>query len=78
MSDTLWEPTPLSNVPEPNPCIKRYGYGPDGSICADCKFLTFSQYNRRYYKCQWRSVSASQSSDHRKKWRACRKYEVTP
>lgn len=64
--------TPL----EPNPCRVRLGYGPEGKTCKTCRWLIATGYrtNRTFYKCTFRGVTHGQGTDHRLKWKACRKY----
>ena len=60
-----------------NPCVRAYGYGPEGATCATCTRLYGKRYGRIYYKCALRRDTAGPKSDHRKSWPACGKYEPT-
>ena len=43
--------------------------------CKSCIHLFHHQYAKKYYKCDYRHISASASTDHRVNWFACAKYE---
>jgi hypothetical protein len=60
---------------EPNPCVYVFGPGPDGKTCKTCAHLVRREYAKTYYKCDKRSMSRSEATDHRVGWRACGKYE---
>ena len=60
---------------DPNPCVKVFGYGPEGAICKTCVYLYYHQFTKRYYKCKLRPSTHGPATDHRVGYRACRKYE---
>ncbi len=61
---------------EPNPCVRLYGYGPEGETCKTCGLLIVNPFaGRRYYKCDLRRMSRCAATDHRVSWRACGKWE---
>lgn len=60
---------------EPNPCVYVFGPGPEGKTCKTCAHLVRRDYAKTYYKCDKRSMSRSEATDHRVGWRACGKYE---
>jgi len=65
-------------ITEPNPCVKLYGYDPDGRLCQYCKHLWYKQrskHSTRHYKCELRKLTSGPGSDHRVRWKACGKYE---
>lgn len=95
MTDTtLWgvalppieeKPTP---VVEPehsvNPCVDRFGPGPEGAICRDCIHLHAFKQSATWYKCekrQWRTKggkypgTVNPGKDHRVRYPACAKFE---
>ena len=64
-----------ARLPEPNPCRKLYGPGPKGARCAGCALLhATGSGNRPYYKCELRTYTRSQRSDHRMRWLACARF----
>lgn len=61
--------------PEPNPMRTKLGAGPEGKLCKTCRWLDCHQYGRRrFYKCGFRGDTAGAATDHRLRWKACRKY----
>ena len=47
----------------------------DAVTCQHCQHLLKSKHhNKTYYKCELYNVSRSETSDWRKKWKACGKY----
>lgn len=60
---------------EPNPCVRLFGYGPEGATCKSCGHLYAHCYRRTYYKCDLRKDTAGPGSDHRVGWRACGKWQ---
>jgi len=61
----------------PNPMVYKHGRGPEEKRCKTCRHIVATGYRpgRTYWKCERRSMSRSESSDHRLKWPACRLYE---
>jgi len=60
----------------PNPMVYKHGAGPEGAKCKTCRHVVqIRPGQNRYWKCDRRSLSHSQTSDHRLKWPACRLYE---
>lgn len=58
-----------------NPML-RHGYGPDGAQCKDCVHLLRNyHHNQTYFKCDLYKLSHGKSSDFRKSWPACKKFE---
>jgi hypothetical protein len=56
--------------------IRLYGlHMPQGYRCGDCIHLVEQNYDKTYFKCNLFRVSASATSDWRKKWPACGKFE---
>ena len=56
--------------------IRLHGlHMPQGYHCGDCIHLVAHVYNKTYFKCNLFRVSLSASSDWRKKWPACGKFE---
>lgn len=63
----------------PNPMVYKHGPGPEGKRCKTCRHVvSIRPGQNRYWKCDRRSLSHSQTSDHRLKWPACRLYEEEP
>jgi hypothetical protein len=60
---------------DPNPCVRLYGYGPEGERCKTCAKLWSHRTARTYYKCELREFTRGPGSDHRVGWAACAKYE---
>ena len=60
-----------------NPMIRLHGRG-NGGHCGSCAHLVPFSYrsNRTYWKCDRYTMSHCSASDFRKKWNACRLYEV--
>jgi hypothetical protein len=59
-----------------NPMVKVYGKGPEGTKCKSCDHLCCNAHNgKRYYKCEYRGVSASVTTDHLIGWPTCGKYQ---
>ncbi len=81
MSNLFGEPDPAPMFDpgprEPNPCVRVYGYGPEGAKCKDCTHLDYHRPSlKRYYKCLLRKITAGPGTDHRVGWRACGKWET--
>jgi hypothetical protein len=57
-----------------NPCLLRYGPGPDGAQCTTCQHLFAKVYGHTYYKCELRKNTHGPATDHRQRWPACGKY----
>lgn len=48
----------------------------EGKNCGDCEYFYQVEYNcKRYFKCGMYGESRAESTDWRKKWEACGKYE---
>jgi len=56
---------------KPNPCIAKFGRGPEGRKCKDCAILRRRQYSKTYIKCMARGDTASVATDHLAGWPAC-------
>jgi hypothetical protein len=65
-------------APEPNPMISKYGRGPDGAKCKNCRLLIAHQFSRTYYKCQLRGDTRGPATDHRMRWDACGRFVPVP
>lgn len=59
---------------DPNPCVRIFGFGPEGVTCKLCDALYYHQRSKRYYKCRFRSFSFGPATDHRVRWNACGVY----
>ncbi len=62
----------------PNPCVKLYGFGPDGAKCKGCQLLTWHTTARKYFKCSLRNFTHGPGSDHRANWTACQRFVPLP
>ena len=60
---------------DPNPCIRVYGFGPEGKRCASCAHLANVSFAKTYHKCRLRGVTANPKTDHRVRWPACGQYK---
>lgn len=81
-----WSNTPIA-VPGPlgppsvNPCVTRFGSGPEGKQCYSCVHLHGFKQSATWYKCELRAWKAKASNtiypgkDHRVRWPACAKWE---
>ena len=58
-----------------NPCVRAYGFGPDGKLCKTCSKLFYHARGKRYYKCKLRTYSHGKGTDHRVRWTACGMYQ---
>ena len=68
--------TPLGRrMRDPNPCVKTFGFGPDGVKCKSCRHLYYHQRSKRYYKCRLRSFTFGPATDHRVRWNACSQFK---
>jgi hypothetical protein len=61
----------VAGVLSPNPMVRRFGPGPEGAVCRDCRWLHAFEYSRVYYKCELRGISHGPATDHRVRWPAC-------
>ena len=62
---------------EPNPCVRKYGRGPESATCKTCRLLIQHDYHdKRYFKCPFRGDTMGAATDHRVGWNACRYYEA--
>lgn len=59
-------------APEPNPCRRLYGPGPDQAKCGSCALVSWNGYA---WKCRLRTITAGAGSDHRVGWKACGRYQ---
>jgi hypothetical protein len=77
--DWFGDPLPVPHKPaqNPNPCIALYGVDPQGRQCRDCIHLRYRplRSGKKYWKCDKRRMTEGASSDHRKYWDACGRYE---
>lgn len=65
-----------TGVKKSNPLVPLYGPGPEGATCGGCAHLYIKPgTSKRYYKCDLRRLTESESSDHRVRWQACGRYE---
>ena len=73
-----WDNQPISVEAKPNPkvnpCVDKYGPGPDGAQCKDCTQIVQLYAAKTIYKCLLRGV-VGRSTDHRRGWPACAKFE---
>jgi hypothetical protein len=60
---------------EPNPCVRLFGKGPEGSICRDCTHLYRNYRQKAYIKCDFRAHTNGPGSDHKARWQACSRFE---
>ena len=56
---------------DPNPLVRKFGFGPEGQKCRQCAHLFYHQRANRYYKCRYRKLTFGPGSDHRVRWNAC-------
>src|SRR6266568_7707377 len=69
------------NCANPNPCVTKFGPGPQGAVCKDCIHLHGFKQSATWYKCDLRKWKAKSSGtiysgkDHRVNWPACGRYE---
>lgn len=65
--------------PEPNPCVRLFGKGPEGVTCKNCIHLQRRGTRRRnYFKCGFRKITNGPATDHRSGWDACARYMEDP
>ena len=69
-----WVDTTIKK-PKPNPLIKYYGKGPEGTKCKECKHLYRKQYAGTYIKCDLRENTNGHGTDHKANWPTCGKFE---
>jgi hypothetical protein len=72
-------PKPRTKKPKivGNPCVARFGVGPDGATCKGCAHLyRMHWHDYKYPKCDLRKLTHGPGSDHRVNWLACGKYEA--
>lgn len=55
----------------PNPCINKFGRGPEGRKCKDCALLRRRSFSKTYIKCIAHGDTASAKTDHLAGWPAC-------
>lgn len=70
-----WRPAQQDARFSANPCVRVYGYGPEGAACKTCRHLERRHFNRTIFKCALRNNTRSPATDHRAGWPACGKYE---
>lgn len=58
-----------------NPMIAECGAGPAGATCGTCAHLVVKHYAGTYFKCGMRKDTNGPTTDVRKRWPACAKYE---
>ena len=75
-TDDLWPAyTPPARFTDPNPLVRKHGYGPEGATCRDCdELLRVRHCTKTYRKCERRGVTHGAGTDHCAKWRACAFY----
>lgn len=59
----------------PNPCVVKYGPGPDGETCENCAHMAILVLARDYYKCRLRHNTRGPKTDHKKQWDTCAKFK---
>jgi len=59
---------------ERNPMLK-FGRGPAGKRCKECRHLFSKHYGNTYHKCRFRFDTNGPGTDHRVNWAACVKFE---
>jgi hypothetical protein len=73
------DPTNPTGIDNPNPCVRLYGYGPEGAKCKDCLLLQHFQQAANWYKCLLRHGKhgglGGPTTDHKVRWDACSKFE---
>lgn len=69
----LWPAyVPPPRYADPNPMVRKLGYGPEGATCRDCDWLLRLQHHdRTYRKCEVRGVTHGAGTDHKVSFRAC-------
>ena len=87
MSDAtadLW-PTyvPPARYRDPNPMVRRYGFGPDGETCRGCALLVRVRPGAKMFrKCKLRGITRGPGTDHKVSFTACARFQgrstVTP
>ena len=70
----LWLSEQFGFPVSPNPCVKLYGFGPDGAKCKGCVLLFAHWTARKFYKCKLRNFTHGPGSDHRANWPACKRF----
>lgn len=59
-----------------NPCIQRFGPGPEGKTCKGCTHLVKQVQAKTWYKCELRDdLTHSERTDQRVGWPACAKFD---
>lgn len=71
----LWLDSQMKTLTHDNPCVRKYGEGPAGKKCKDCRHLIAKRYSKTYYKCTFRGDTNGPGTDHRVSWQACAKWE---
>jgi hypothetical protein len=71
-----WFGNPIVPKPKPaNPCISKYGPGPEDKTCNECANLVGHRRTKVYWKCKLRPFTSGPGSDHKRAWPACAKFE---
>lgn len=61
--------------PQPNPCVREFGRGPEGERCQHCAHLFLQRgVQGRYFKCDLRPNTRGPGTDHRARWDACAQF----
>jgi hypothetical protein len=68
-------PQQFTAATDPNPCVRLWGLGPEGTKCKTCVHLVVRQFANRYFKCRKRKMTSGPGTDHRVGWNACGLYE---
>ena len=55
---------------------QAYGIGPNGATCGACAHLYTVQYAGTYHKCGLGPQSKASTTDWRKRWQACGKFQA--
>ena len=59
-----------------NPCIARFGPGPDGAFCGGCSHRRGVRMAKTYWKCELRSdLTHGAKTDQKAHWAACARFE---
>ena len=76
MSQTeYWLAQMQSVKPEPNPCVRLFGKGPEAK-CKTCSHLIRrGGCAKTFLKCEFRRNTRGSATDHKAGWNACIKYE---
>ena len=67
--------TSIIHVEDKNPMCRAYGTLDGMTTCATCAHFIEVQRAKIYYRCVYRKGGYGATTDHRKRWKACNKYE---